>query len=61
MLWENRHKLTGFGSAYDIFLQYGMSYQEEKQVGFDLEDNHSWVYRLIGGESMVACSSTISS
>jgi len=52
MLWENRHKLTGFGSAYDIFLQYGMSYQEEKQVGFDLEDNHSWVYRLIGGESM---------
>tara|TARA_Y200000002_G_scaffold380459_1_gene391996 strand:- start:240 stop:1064 length:825 start_codon:yes stop_codon:yes gene_type:complete len=52
MLWENRHKLTGFGSAHDIWLQNGYSFNERRQLGFDLNEQTSFVYRLIGGESL---------
>lgn len=52
MLWENRNKLTGFGSAHDIWLQNGYSFNERKQLGFDINTQTSFVYRLIGGHSL---------
>ncbi len=52
MLWENRHKLTGFGSAHDIWLQNGYSFNERRQLGFDTNEQTSFIYRLVGGESL---------
>ena len=50
-LWAARNKLTGI-FARDIYLQNGYSYREKKILGFDVNEQDSFIYRLVGGESL---------
>tara|TARA_B110000003_G_C16494469_1_gene474838 strand:+ start:81 stop:899 length:819 start_codon:yes stop_codon:yes gene_type:complete len=49
ILWNNRD-CEAF--KHDIFLQMGYSFNERKQLGFEIDAQNSFIYRLIGGESM---------
>lgn len=48
-LWNNRHKEC---FKHDIFLQNGYSFNERRKLGFDTNEQTSFIYRLVGGESM---------
>ena len=37
---------------HDIWLQHGYSFNERLQLGFDVNEQTSFIYRLVGGESM---------
>ena len=60
LLWNNRHQET---VKYDIFLQGGYNFDETEeysiatgdevgQAGFDINDDETHIYRLIGGDSL---------
>ncbi len=60
LLWNNRHQET---VKYDIFLQGGYNFDESEeysiatgdeigQAGFDINDDETHIYRLIGGDSL---------
>ena len=49
LLWQQK----GCESLkHDIWLQMGYSFNERKQLGFDVNEQSSFIYRLVGGESM---------
>ena len=48
-LWNNRDCEC---FKHDIFLQNGYSFNERREVGFDTDEDTSFIYRLVGGESL---------
>lgn len=48
-LWNNRDCEC---FKHDIFLQHGYSFNERKQLGFEVDTQESFIYRLVGGHSL---------
>ena len=48
-LWNNRDTDA---IKHDIFLKYGYSFSESRELGFDPDEQKSFIYRLVGGESI---------
>lgn len=47
--WDNRDKPS---QKHDIYLNSGWSFNERKELGFDVDSEKCFIYRLIGGASL---------
>ena len=47
LLWKYK---DAYSLKHDIFLQNGYSFNERKQLGFDVDEQKSFIYRLVGGK-----------